>query len=218
MLHPVDPGLIEIEYPASDGEPMGETGFHVKLIAYLISMLSAFFRSRTDVYVGGNMFVYYLEGDSKQRVAPDVFVAFGVPSHERRSWFVWEEGKGPDVVFEFTSRATRIEDQGPKKGLYEWLGVREYFLFDPLGEYLRPALQGFRLVEGEYQRLPGVEGRLESRELGLFLQPAGQLLDLLEARTGGRLLPPQEMAEALQQAQADIERLRAELARLKGEQ
>jgi len=48
-----------IEYPESDGEPMGETGFHVTLITFLLSMLREHFRNRSDVYVGANMFVYY---------------------------------------------------------------------------------------------------------------------------------------------------------------
>ncbi len=227
-----------IEYPAADGEPMAETGYHVKLIAYLICMLRAFFRNQTDVYAGGNMFMYYEEGDNTKRVAPDVFVAFGVIPNERRSWFVWEEGKAPDVVFEITSRGTRIEDQGIKKGLYESLEVKEYFLFDPLNEYLRPRLQGFRLVNGLYQPLPLVEEQLESEQLDLRLKAAIHMLDLFDRQTGRRLLPPMESAAALEQAEtrmqetetrmreevearraaeAEVARLREELARLRGQ-
>src|SRR5574341_1212977 len=123
-----------IEYPESDGQPMGETGFHVSLIANFLTMLRAYLRNRTDVYVGANMFIYYRQGDPRKSVAPDLFIAFGVSEHERRVWKVWEEGKGPDVVFEFSSRETWDEDLGSKKGLYEWMGVQEYFLFDPLEE------------------------------------------------------------------------------------
>ncbi|MBI1802333.1 MAG: Uma2 family endonuclease, partial [Chloroflexi bacterium] len=130
---------------------MAETVIHVIAIVYLIGMLRAFFHRRGETYVVGDIFVYYQEGDPAQRVAPDVFVAFGVPTHERRSWFIWQEGKSPDVIFEITSRGTRAEDQGVKKGLYEWLGVKEYFLFDPLGDYLQPRLQGFRWVDGSYK-------------------------------------------------------------------
>ena len=53
-----------IEYAASDGKPIAETGFHVTLMVYLIAMLRAFFHHRADVYVGGNMFVYYEEGNT----------------------------------------------------------------------------------------------------------------------------------------------------------
>lgn len=93
------------------------------------------------------MFVYYEEGDPTQVVAPDVFVVKGVPRQKRRTYKVWEEGKGPDVVIEVSSRKTRREDLGPKKGTYEMMGVQEYYLFDPLGEYLETPLVGYRLTE-----------------------------------------------------------------------
>jgi len=38
------------------------------------------------------------------------------------------------------------------------LGVREYFIFDPLGDYLSPPLRGYRLVGDEYIRMEG-DGR-----------------------------------------------------------
>ena len=54
-------------------------------------------------------------------------------------------------VFEITSRVSRLEDLGIKRAVYAMLGVQEYFLYDPLGEYLRPLLQGYLLQEEEYQ-------------------------------------------------------------------
>lgn len=193
-----------IEYPESDGEPMGETGFHVTLITFLLSMLREHFRDRSDVYVGANMFLYYEQGDPTRKVAPDVFVVFGVPDHERRIWKVWEEGKGPDVVFEVTSKSSRSEDLGTKKGLYEWLGVREYFLFDPLDEYLTPVLRGFRLTDEGYRELTSTtsDGRLQlvSQALGLLLQADEGMLRLVDQATGERLLPPPELAAALREA------------------
>ncbi|MBI3763590.1 MAG: Uma2 family endonuclease, partial [Chloroflexi bacterium] len=106
-----------IYYPESDGQPMAETGIHVLRIAYCIGMLRAFFRHRHDVYVSGNMFMYYEEGNPKNVVAPDVYVVFGAANAhiERRSWFVWKEGKAPDVIFEFTSKETRDEDTDFKR-------------------------------------------------------------------------------------------------------
>ena len=220
MLRQMEPSIVE--YPDSDGEPMAETGFHVALMVYVIGMLRAFFHRRSDAYVGGNMFVYYEEGDPSQCVAPDTFVAFGVSPHERRSWFLWQEGKAPDVVFEFTSRSTRAADQGSKRGLYAYLGVKEYFLFDPLGDYLRPNLQGFRLVDGAYQNIVLVDEQMHSEQLGLRLKANGAQLDLYEAQTNRRLLPPPEMTDALAEmtdalakAESEISRLRAEVERLK---
>lgn len=232
-----------VEYPESDDEPMGETGFHVTLITYLLSMLREYFRDRADVYVGANMFVYYAEGDPAKKFAPDVFVVFGASKDERRIWKTWEEGTGPDVIFEVTSKSTQSEDLGTKKGLYEWLGVQEYFLFDPLGEYLKPALRGFWLTDDGYREMEPVitDGRLQlhSEALGLLLRTAGGELHLVEEAAGERLLPPPELADALREAhnkireeaagrqaaeararalEAELEQARAELAQLRGEQ
>ncbi|MEW5985815.1 MAG: Uma2 family endonuclease [Chloroflexota bacterium] len=229
------PTAQTIIYPIRDGKPMAETGFHVKLMTYLITMLRAHFRHRRDVYVSGNMFLYYQEGQPRKFVAPDVFVAFGVEGfqiRERHSWFVWKEGKAPDVIFEFTSKATWQEDLVKKKALYEQLGVQEYFLFDPLDEYLAEQLEGYRLEGGLYVPMPSEEGQLESQVLGLVLRAEEGELALYDATTGEPLLPPTAMAEYLDNAEeradreakrrraleAEVAALQAELARLRGEE
>ncbi|MFQ5857733.1 MAG: Uma2 family endonuclease [Anaerolineae bacterium] len=201
--------LQTLKYPERDGLPMAETGFHVTLIAYFLAMLREFFRPRPDVYVGANMFVYYQEEDPNKKVAPDLFVVPGTSNAERRIWRVWEEGQVPAVVFEFTSKSTWDEDLGSKKGLYEWLGVQEYFVFDPLQEYLEPVLQGFRLIEGTYWRMelevgPAGKQQLCSQMLGLWLRVEDGALHLYEQATGRKLLPPPELAEALREAEARL--------------
>ena len=56
-------------------------------------------------------------------------------------------------VLEITSKWTRREDEGKKK-LYEDLGVREYWQFDPTGHYLEPILKGRELgPEGKHRDL-----------------------------------------------------------------
>jgi hypothetical protein len=129
------------------------------------------------------------------------------------------------VVFEITSRGSRLEDLGTKRVVYAMLGVQEYFLYDPLGEYLRPPLQGYRLQEGEYQRIPlEGEARLTSQVLSLELRLEEGRLRLVNPMSGERLLTPAEaliarrVADArASQAEAELGRLRAELARLQGE-
>ena len=104
------------------------------------------------------------------------------------------------------------------------LGVREYFLYDPLGEYLRPPLQGYRLHEGEYQRLlPAGEEGLTSQVLGLELRVEAGRQRVVAPTTGERLLTPAELqaarraeATARRAAEAELEQLRTELARLRG--
>jgi Uma2 family endonuclease len=207
------PEVQIIEYPESDGLPMAETGFHVTIIAFFLAMLRQFFHARSDVYVGANMFMYYEKDDPNQRKAPDLFVVFGTTNEERRVWRVWEEKRVPAVIFELTSRSTRTEDKGDKKKLYQRLGVQEYFLFDPLQEYLKPPLQGFRLERGLYrpikaERGVGFERQLSSAGLGLWLRLESDMLNLYDQETGRKLLPPLEMAAALREAEA---RLQAEI-------
>ena len=66
------------------------------------------------VYISGNMFLYYVPGKKRRHVSPDVFLVRGIPNKDRDAYFVWEEGKGPDVVFEYTSPSTRDEDLNEK--------------------------------------------------------------------------------------------------------
>jgi Uma2 family endonuclease len=233
----------DVEYPASDGQPMAETDTHRDLMVYLIEALKAYFQANPQVYVAGNLFIYYEKGDPQSRVAPDVFVVSGVSKRRRRVYRLWEEGKGPDVVIEVSSRSTRGEDLWEKRGLYEFLGVEEYFLFDPLDEYLTPPLQGYRLVEGWYRALePEQDGsggwRLLSRRLGLELRTEGNWLRLYDPARGELLLTPLEAQERMRQeaegrrqaeviarqeiegrrqAEARLAELEAELARLRGE-
>ena len=115
--------------------------------------LSQYFRDDPHVYVAADLLLYYVEGDPKEFVVPDVFVVRGAPKGERRIYKLWEEGRAPDVVFEITSASTRREDLGTKRVLYADLGVKEYFVFDPTGEDLRPPLRAFRLSGSDYQPL-----------------------------------------------------------------
>ena len=195
---------------------MAETDTHRDQMADLIHMLKDFYRDAPNVYVSGNLLIYYEEGNVYKRVAPDVFVVKGVLQQERRTYLLWEEGKGPDVVIELTSKETRREDQRDKRDLYEQvLGVSEYFLYDPTGDYLHPPLQGYRLTKGVYQSIPTKNERLRSRVLGLELGVEEGRLRLHDPQTGQRLLTPAEQAEARREAEAELARLRAELEALR---
>src|SRR5581483_5005266 len=157
-------------YPESDGKPRGETDFHITAMMYLLSALRYFFKNLTDVYVASDMLMYYEEGNTSVFVVPDVFVVKGVDKRTRRVYKVWEEKTAPTVIFEITSRGTRLEDLATKRGLYEILGVQEYFLFDPLDEYLSPRLRGFRLKDNAYQHLTlDSAGNLHSEALDVIL-------------------------------------------------
>ena len=195
-LHPV-------EYPASDGQPMPDGDYQGGTYRYLVEALRTYFHTRPDVYVSGDLFVYLEEGNPRNCVAPDLFVAFGAGNHKRDTYKVWEEPAGvPDFVLEIVSPSTWRTDLGAKRERYAALGITEYWLHDPHGRYLSPALAGQRLVDGAYVPLPasqlpegpsihsdalGLDLRLDGERLRYF-DPVGQeyLRNLLESE-GGRL-------------------------------
>ena len=188
---------VEVEYPSSDGKPLAENDAQLAAIVYGITVLRTRYAGRGDVYVSGDLLLYYEEGNPRVSVAPDVFVVFGVEDRMRMSYKVWEEGKGPDFVLEVASPGTWREDVGRKRAVYAGLGVREYWLYDPLGEHLKPALQGNRLVDGEYERQPLLESRdgrlgLCSGTLGLELWAEGRKMRFRDPETGLNLLSHDE--------------------------
>lgn len=208
-----------VEYPESDGKPLGETDVHRREILAIIAMLEQFFVEHADVYISGNLMFYYEHGNPSAVVSPDVFVVKGVPKGLRRTYRLWEEKQPPVAVFEITSRSTRLEDKGNKRALYAMMGVREYFMFDPLAEYLKPPLQGFRLLGEEYIAIDQAEdGSLISQELGLRLLHEDTFLRLIDIATNQPLLRHSELAQARRAAEGEVTRLRAELAKLRGEQ
>src|SRR3954447_1449097 len=208
-----------IVYPDGDGKPMAETGIHVLVMLTLIATLRHYFRHRPDVYVIGNIFLYWQEGHPEARRSPDVMVIKGVePGEERRSFKTWEERAVPCVIIEVTSNETADEDQGPKRELYERLGVREYFLFDPLHEYLERPLMGYRLIGEEYEPLPPAEdGGLLSAELGIRLVPEGTQLALFRFRTGERIPAPPEAYRMMEEARRRADQAEEKVRRVEQE-
>lgn len=203
-------------YPTTDGKPIAETDWHRDLMVALIETLKIFFAQHPLVYVSGNLLVFYVPNDKRRHLSPDVFVVFGVPKGDRLNYLTWEEGKGIDLVIELTLSSTRIVDVKRKFQLYQdVLKVKEYFLFDPYQDYLKPPLQGYRLRRGGYAPIRLVKGRLPSKVLGLHLEKNDKELRLYNPATKYWLPTMQELvareAAARQRAEAEIERLRREL-------
>ncbi len=221
-----------VDYPTGDGRPVGETEIHRDNLLETIWMLQQWYEDRDDVYVSGNMFVYYVPGDRYCCLCPDVFVAHGVPKTVRDSYKTWEEPKPElDLVIEFTSRSTKEEDLDDKFDLYrDRLGVTEYLLFDPYSEYLDPPQQLFRRsAKDEFEPVKPIDGRLPSEVLGLHFERDDRRLRLWIPETGQWILTPKEThaawrkeretarreRKALRKEQNENQRLRDELADLK---
>jgi len=205
MASPVFSPATVIDYPETDGLPVAESDFQLVPLIYAVEALRLYFSNAVpEVYVSGNLFIYYEEGNPRAVIAPDVFVVRGAPRHTRRIYQLWREPKGPDFVLEITSRQTRRADQMDKPSTYAALGVREYFQYDPTGDYLRPPLQGGTLVAGTYQALPvttDASGALEihSAVLGLTLHAEEGQLHFYNPATG-QWLPTYAEAELARQA------------------
>ncbi len=217
--HPSD----VVHYPEEDGEPMAEGDIQRDYLIYTVESLREHFRQRRDVYISGNLFIYYEEGNPKAVVAPDCFVVIGVANHNRGIYKLWEEGRPPDFVLEVTSKSTRSEDQGPKRGLYAHLGVTEYWQYDPTGSYLYPPLHGFRLEGTNYIPIErphpfGADFYLQSSVLNLEIHLRDGELRFRNPKTGDFLLTHSETEaarqKAEQQARAEAERRQAAEARI----
>jgi Uma2 family endonuclease len=198
----------EVDYPTGDGKPMAETDVHRDLMVDLIQTLEARHAADPDVYVSGNILLFHEEGNGRRHVSPDVLFVRGIEKKRRENYLAWLEGKYPDLVIELTSGSTRSVDTRKKFALYrDVLRVPEYIMFDPFEDYLWPSMVGYRLVEGRYDVIGWVDGRLPSEVLGLHFERDGSALRLYDPATGRRLPTIKEMA-----SKAEAERLRAEQA------
>ncbi|MDE0626760.1 MAG: Uma2 family endonuclease [Bryobacterales bacterium] len=213
--------LPDIDYPYSDGVAMSESDFQAWAIINARHFLGTHFRDRPDVYVSGNIFVYFNRANLSENVSPDILVAFGVERRRRRSYRTWEEGKAPDFVLEVLSPSTWKRDLDKRK-TYARLGVEEYFVFDPTGDFIQPMLQGYRLDWGTYSPMPGLEPlAVRSRVLGLDLWvDEGRDLRMRDAATGENLWSPEESEACRRKAEGRAERAeaRAEQAEARAEQ
>ena len=192
--------------------------------AHLI--LDNHFRSRPDVFVGGEGYLCYDTHDRARWVKPDCLVAFGVDPaaiFERNGYVISEVGKPPEFVLEVASESTGREDYTRKRDIYADYGVAEYWRFDRTGgRYHDRPLSGDRLVNGRYEPLPldtGADGVIRgySPVLGLELHWDTGRLRFYDPVAGRYLRDLQEAEARGDAAEALVERLRAQLRRLQSD-
>ena len=183
------------------------------------AILDTYFRHRPDVLVSGNGYLCYDTRDCSPWVRMDCVVAFAVDPEaiiERNGYVISEVGKPPDFVLEVASESTGRQDYTVKRDIYAEYGVAEYWRFDPSGgKYHDAPLSGDRLVNGRYEPLPldtGADGviRGSSPVLGLELHWAAGQLRFYDPAAGDYL-------RDLQEAEALVEHLRAQLRRLQSD-
>jgi Uma2 family endonuclease len=205
------PGPDPTFYPVDD--EMGE-GLTHRNTAELLRVLLALFlaHQRKVACVGANQFIYWVQGDPKKTVAPDVYVLPGVPADTPIDcWKVWETGIVPSVVVEVVSRSVK-KDYVEAIERYRELGVLEVIVFDAKAtprSSKRVRWQIYRRIKG--QGLVRVESsnedRVQSKQLGCWIRMIGKD-DALRLRVGlgpkgDELLPTEaEAADKARQAEA----------------
>lgn len=218
----------EVEYPVSDGKPMAESAIHMLELMAIFQVLDFIFENRDDVLVAANNFVYYVEGNPRKCFSPDIYIVFGVPKGARDSFKIWQEGGHvPSFVLELTSAGTKYEDTVLKKRIYAELGVSEYFLFDPKSEYLHSPLAGYRLKDGQYVPIErDTSGclysevvkhnfRVDNRRLNVLDPKSGSVLPRIYETAKREAENAKREAKARRAAEDELERVKAELKRLK---
>jgi Uma2 family endonuclease len=228
-----------------DDEPLATDG-HYREQIYVYSVLYDRFAG-PECYVA---FQRWLRRDRERRLSslqPDLLVALGVPNALRRVYNPWELGKPPTLVAEWLSDSSLKADRELKAGEYRKLGIAEYWLFNPYGEFRDPRVQGWDLqAEDDPAPLPGeADGSVASRVLPVRFVVHETRLAVLETTTGEPLTPlraqelhildeiarrereaalrhqaeqeAQREAAARRRAEEELARLRAELEQLRRE-
>ncbi len=120
-----------------------------------LTILENYYKDDPTVFVDGNTVVCYNPDNLNDRVFPDCYVAFGVDAgaiFAQNGYLIWQVGKAPDFALEIASPSTARRDLTDKRDLYERIGVKEYWRFDPSGgNYYDASLAGDILVGGAYE-------------------------------------------------------------------
>ena len=191
----------DISYPSTVEDYMPEGIIHFLLSVNLASTLLAYFSNRKDVKIFGNLMIYYVEGNPKKFISPDIMICFGLENAPTQVYKLWEEKVVPGVIIEIASPTTWKEDLYRKYDLYERLGVKEYYIFDVERGFMPQPLFAFHLKNGVFETIKIEQNRVFSPALGLELVDTGETLRLFNPKTNEILMTTEEMA-------AELERLK----------
>lgn len=219
----------ELPGEVTDAEiAMPEGDRHFKAKTRPVASLRGYFeRQGRRIYIANELPNYY---PAEPRFAPDLLVVFDVEDHDRDKWVVSAEAKGLDWVLEVHVGGDRKKDAELNVERYARLGIPEYFLYDAG----REQLSAYRLPTPEarvYDRIEAERGRYPSRVLGLDVQiengrlrflsgtavllESEELITRLESLLRESETRAQDEARRARALEAEVERLRTELARLK---
>ncbi len=204
IIRQQSPALAGEHYPDCDGLPMAANDTHYHAIQSIRRPLEGRYRRREDVYVTGDLLLYYQRYDTTKSLAPDVMVVMGTSRHLRRNYLLWEESRMPDVVVEVSSPDSFQSDRVEKRQIYGALGFREYFLYRPdYGEAERAGQMrayrqwGGQMVEATQRGTVRGEPEYASEVLGVGFRSEGNRVRLRDLTTGRDLLRIDELSESI---------------------
>lgn len=191
-------------YPTEE-DLMGESAVHASLVRYLVLVLQWLFHEQPCA-IHENLNLYHTNDVNEHPIAPDVAVFKGVPYSSVISWRIGKTGPAPQVVFEIASGRTWDTDLNDKPDRYAFMGVREYFAYDPnippLWTTTTRRLKGWRYDsrKSSYHELqPDNQGHIWSEELSSWLVPDGEHLRLYDRYGYQRLTEAEALARKLRE-------------------
>ena len=153
LYKPVPPVSLDDEgYICRDGR-VSESTRHGRWLNYAVNAAGVLLEHMPNALVAYDLAVLFEEGNPRALVSPDVVVALNARPQDRGSYKLWKEPGPPDLVLEALSERTWRRDLRVKPRLFEDLGVREYWIIDPIGKLATP-IMGQRLRGGRYEPIP----------------------------------------------------------------
>ena len=119
---PIDYASLEFDADETEVPPdhMEQNLQIHEVMGHLFAHFTDFHR-RPDVFIDTDTNICYDPNNLNVRIAPDVYLAFGVDSEAIRSrqiYLPWEVGKVPDWALEIASESTRLVDINRKPPIY----------------------------------------------------------------------------------------------------
>jgi hypothetical protein len=197
-------------------EPLAHDRHHREQDRCLAALQARF--AGPDCYVTRDRWLLMDPANPTDKLAPDLVIALGVPDRLRGEYDPVVEGKAPDLLAEYLSKDSLAADLDDKRRRYAALGVREYWVFNPWGEFAAPRIQGWALHGPEqFEPLPvEADGSIASRVLPICFAIRDDLLDVLD-RDSREPLSPLRALETRLKAEQEARRHEAEARRHEAE-
>jgi Uma2 family endonuclease len=196
-------------YPVHEEDAMTQSGIHLRQFHYVYGAIHARFPHR---WVLGDQAHYWIRGDYRRYVSPDVSVVDGpTPDPLPNVYMAWQD---PPLLFvaEVGSEDSVDRDLREKPLIYErLLKAREYLYAYPLRDDLRM----WRIADGIYQPVAMIGGRFWSETLELWFGFDDTGFLRIYTPDGEMLLTQEEEAERRTEAERRVAELQAELDRLR---